>query len=32
MVKYSKAHPENASAISFARKFNLDLIEIPEEF
>jgi hypothetical protein len=29
MVKYSKANPENASAISFARKFNLDLIEIP---
>lgn len=34
MVKYSLANKDknDKSAISFANKFRLDLIEIPEEF
>ena len=34
MVKYSKLNADKGdkTALSFAKKFNLDLIEIPEEF
>ena len=32
MVKYSQQYPNDRSAIAFAKKYRLDLIEIPEEY